>query len=180
MTLQNGILSNATQAESPHYNERPDQTDISLLVIHNISLPPGKFGEPYVEDFFSGRLDSCVDPFFEQIADLKVSAHLFIKRDGQVIQFVNFNQRAWHAGESEFSGQKNCNDYSIGIELEGTDDIEYTEQQYVQLAHVSKQIMQAYPKISLDSICGHSDIAPLRKTDPGRCFDWQRYRQDLH
>jgi AmpD protein len=180
MTLLNGILSSATQVESPHYNERPNQTDISLLVIHNISLPPGEFGGPYVEDFFSGRLNSSVDPFFEQIADLKVSAHLFIKRDGQVIQFVNFNQRAWHAGESEFCGQKNCNDYSIGIELEGADDIEYTEEQYAQLAHVSKQIMQDYPKISLDNICGHSDVAPLRKTDPGRCFDWQRYRQDLY
>ncbi len=179
MTLQNGILSTATQVASPYYNQRPINTDISLLVIHNISLPPGSFGGAYVEDFFSGRLDSKIHPFFEQIVDLKVSAHFFIKRDGQIVQFVNVNARAWHAGKSEFEGRKNCNDFSIGIELEGTDDSDYSEQQYTQLVQVTKQIMRAHPTITPDRICGHSDVAPQRKTDPGPCFDWQRYRQCL-
>ena len=179
MTLKNGILSLATQVVSPHFNQRPIDNDISLLVIHNISLPPGKFAGNYVEDFFTGQLDSSIHPFFEQIADLKVSAHLLIKRNGQIVQFVNLNERAWHAGESDFEGRENCNDYSVGIELEGSDDIEFTEKQYEQLIKVSKQIMQAYPKIGPNRICGHSDISPQRKTDPGPCFDWQRYQQNL-
>ena len=160
MTLKNGILSCATQVASPHFNQRPVNNDISLLVIHNISLPPGKFGGDYVEDFFVGQLDSNTHPFFQQIAELKVSAHLFIKRDGQIVQFVNLNERAWHAGISKFENRENCNDFSIGIELEGTDDTEYTDEQYTQLIQVSKQIMQAYPNIGASRICGHSDIAP--------------------
>ena len=179
MTLHNGVLPGATQVGSPHFNQRPINSEVSLLVIHNISLPPGKFGGGYVEDFFSGRLDHSLHPFFKQIADVKVSAHLFIKRDGQIVQFVNCNERAWHAGISEFEGRQNCNDYSIGIELEGTDDIKYRDEQYTQLVQVSQQIMMAYPNITPDRICGHSDIAPQRKTDPGPCFDWQRYRQNL-
>ncbi len=175
MTLQNGVLFSANQVASPHFNQRPIDSDISLLVIHNISLPPASFGGSYVEDFFCGRLDRHGHPFFKQIADVKVSAHLLIKRDGQIVQFVNFNEGAWHAGISEFEGSENCNDFSIGIELEGTDDVEYTDKQYTQLVRVTKQIIQAYPKITRDRICGHSDIAPQRKTDPGPCFDWRRY-----
>lgn len=179
MTLQNGILSTAAQVTSHHYNRRPTDACISLLVIHNISLPPGEFGGKHVEDFFTGQLNAQLHPFFQQIAKMEVSAHLFIKRNGQIVQFVNLNERAWHAGISEFGGRRDCNDFSIGIELEGTDDIEYTDEQYEQLAKVSKLIMQAYPNITSGRICGHSDIAPQRKTDPGPCFDWQRYRRDL-
>ena len=179
MSLTNGILPNATQVASSHFDARPDPTDISLLVIHNISLPPGKFGGSCVEDFFTGQLNSKLHLSFQEISGLRVSTHLFIRRNGLVIQFVNFNDRAWHAGISEFKGRENCNDFSIGIELEGTDDIGYTDPQYTQLAQVSSQIMRAYPQIKLDNICGHSEIAPNRKTDPGPHFDWKRYRQSL-
>jgi len=179
MTIFDGILSSAKQLASTHFNQRPSGADISLLVIHNISLPPGQFGGKYVEKFFLGKLNIADDESFRDIANLKVSAHLVIKRDGQVLQFVNFNDRAWHAGVSNFAGRENCNDFSIGIELEGTDDIDYTDHQYRQLSLITKLLMIAYPKIARDRICGHCDIAPTRKTDPGASFDWKRYKQSL-
>ncbi len=175
MTITNGILSSAIQIHSLHYDCRPNEVDISLLVIHNISLPAGKFGGSYVEDFFVGNLDCEAEPSFKELSGVRVSAHCFIKRNGEVIQFVNFQQRAWHAGQSEYKGRENCNDFSIGIELEGTDTHEYTEAQYKNLAKITKEILITYPKITNKNICGHSDIAPDRKTDPGFSFDWQRY-----
>ena len=173
--ITHGWLDSAVRIISPHFNSRPDKEDISLLVIHNISLPPGQFGQNYVEDFFCGNLDCSVDPSFKEIENLRVSSHLYIKRDGTLVQFVPFNQRAWHAGVSQFRSRSNCNDFSIGIELEGTDDLEYTDEQYCQLVQVTLQLLAVYPKLKKELIVGHCDIAPERKTDPGDSFDWQRY-----
>ena len=172
-------LENAQSCPSSHCDERPDDEDISLLVIHNISLPPGEFGGRAVEDFFCGKLEVAAHPFFESISQLRVSSHLFIKRDGHIVQFVPFNRRAWHAGVSSFQGRSACNDFSIGIELEGTDDQAYTESQYLQLAAVTKSLMRRYPMITSERIVGHCDIAPDRKTDPGPSFDWSHYRHLL-
>lgn len=171
-------LEGARQLESPNCNERPTE-EISLLVIHNISLPPGQFATGCVEQFFCNQLDWNADPFFAEIKGLQVSAHLYIDRQGQVTQFVPFSKRAWHAGVSSFNGRSNCNDYSIGIELEGTDDHPYTEAQYRALSEVSHALMRAYPELASERVVGHRDIAPERKTDPGAAFDWQRYRNDL-
>lgn len=178
-SIRDGYLTTATQCPSPNANQRPSGQVIDLLVIHNISLPPGKFGTGCVQDFFSNRLDISKDPYFQTIAELKVSAHLFIERDGAITQFVPFDERAWHAGVSSFQGVASCNDYSIGIELEGCDNIAYTDAQYEALAKVSREILAAYPEIALGRIVGHNQIAPGRKTDPGEAFDWQRYRADL-
>jgi Negative regulator of beta-lactamase expression len=167
-------LAGARACPSPHYNSRPDSEDISLLVVHNISLPPGQFDGPYIEQFFQGNLDADAHPYFAQISDLRVSAHLLIRRDGSVIQFVPFNERAWHAGISCFDGRQQCNDFSIGIELEGTDTLPYTDQQYQSLAAITQTLMQYYPAITRDRITGHQHIAPGRKTDPGHVFDWER------
>ncbi len=179
MAIINGILSQARFAASTHYNQRPHAEDISLLVIHNISLPAGDFTGDKVEQFFCGQLDCDSAPSFADLLDLKVSSHLFIRRDGEVIQFVNFNDRAWHAGVSSFEARDNCNDFSIGIELEGTDFEPFSEQQYQILSQITLEIMQSYPKITSNRICGHSDIAPGRKTDPGPFFDWTEYRKRL-
>lgn len=162
-----------------HQDPRPDDSDISLLVIHNISLPPNQFDGNYVEAFFTGNLDPGHHPYFAQIHTMRVSAHCLIKRSGEVVQFVPFDQRAWHAGVSSFQGRSQCNDFSIGIELEGADHILYTAMQYQVLADVTKAIMQAYPKINLARIVGHNDIAPGRKSDPGVAFHWTGYRQML-
>ncbi len=178
-SIQNGYLTAATQCPSPNANQRPAGQSISLLVIHNISLPPGKFGTGCVQSFFSNQLDPAQDPYFQTIAELKVSAHLFIERDGAITQFVPFDARAWHAGVSAFHGVENCNDYSIGIELEGCDNIAYTDAQYEALAKAAREILAAYPDITQERIVGHSDIAPERKTDPGEAFDWARFRADL-
>ncbi|WP_434358414.1 1,6-anhydro-N-acetylmuramyl-L-alanine amidase AmpD [Parasalinivibrio latis] len=172
-------LSPARRSPSPHFNTRPDINDISLLVIHNISLPPGQFGGTYVEDFFLGNLTSTAHPFFDEIRDVQVSSHLFIRRDGEVVQFVPFNGRAWHAGQSCFDGRENCNDYSIGIELEGTDTQAYTDGQYEALKGVTEALLKRYPAITPERITGHEHIAPGRKTDPGSAFDWTRYIQNL-
>jgi len=168
-------LDRATLCPSPNFNQRPQGQTINLLVIHNISLPPGEFGGDYVKDFFCNQLDSSLHPYFATIAELKVSAHLFIDRMGNITQFVPFAARAWHAGASAFDGIENCNDYSIGIELEGCDNIAYTDAQYQALATVTRQLQLAYPEISTERIVGHSDIAPGRKTDPGIAFDWPRF-----
>ena len=161
---------------SPHFNQRPSGQVIDLLVIHNISLPPGQFGSDDISDFFLAKLVVERHPFFRQIKDLRVSAHCLVRRDGQVIQYVSFDHRAWHAGVSNFAGRDNCNDFSIGIEMEGTDDCLYTDEQYLALTQLTRQLQQKYPQISEDRITGHSDIAPGRKTDPGPAFDWPRYK----
>ncbi|MDF2691516.1 MAG: N-acetylmuramyl-L-alanine amidase, negative regulator of AmpC, AmpD [Gammaproteobacteria bacterium] len=172
-----GWVEGLRHCPSPFYNERPANALINLLVIHNISLPPGEFGGHEIEDFFQGKLEHSKHPYFESIKELKVSAHFVIKRSGEIVQFVSVFDRAWHAGKSSFQGKENCNDYSIGIELEGTDDIAFSEQQYQALAKLSHLIMQNFPGITLHRIAGHSDIAPGRKTDPGPCFDWDYYRE---
>lgn len=170
-----GWLEEARRVVSPNHDPRPIGTLIDTLVIHNISLPPGQFGGPYVEAFFTNQLDVSIDPFFEQIQDAHVSAHLFLRRDGSVIQFVPFTQRAWHAGESWFDGRSRCNDFSIGIELEGTDVDPYDDRQYAALTTITHAIRSAYPAITPSRIIGHCHIAPHRKSDPGASFDWQRY-----
>ena len=176
MEIKDHKLVEATWCPSPNFNERPDETDISLLVVHNISLPPKQFGGPYIEELFCNQLNCSVDPSFESLEGLKVSAHLLIRRDGQVLQFVPFNKRAWHAGVSEYQGRENCNDFSIGIELEGADDIAYEPVQYQVLADVTEALLAQYDSMSLNRIAGHCDIAPSRKTDPGQAFDWQTYK----
>ena len=172
-------LNQATRLLSPNCDHRPADTGIDMLVIHSISLPPGEYEHDYVEQFFQNRLDSSAHPYFKEIEELKVSAHLYIRREGRVIQFVPLGMRAWHAGVSSWQGRDKCNDFSIGIELAGCDEEEYTADQYVSLCGVTKQIQAAYPDISEDRILGHSDIAAGRKTDPGPCFDWERYKQML-
>lgn len=169
---ETGLLEPASQRVSPYYDHRPNGMLIDMIVIHGISLPPGVFGSNTIEAFFCGTLDPTSHPALADIADLKVSSHLLIKRTGEVVQFVPFTKRAWHAGESYFSGKTRCNDFSIGIELEGTDDLPYDQMQYAQLGRVIQAIMQAYPAITCDRIVGHADIAPGRKTDPGPAFDW--------
>lgn len=167
-----GLLSTAQYIPSPNCDERPAGVAINLLVVHNISLPPRQFGGGYITQLFTNQLDYQADPFFQTLLAVKVSAHLLIRRQGEIIQYVPFTQRAWHAGRSEFQGQSQCNDFSIGIELEGADDIPYTTAQYQQLAAVTHCLMQLYPAINKDRIVGHSDIAPDRKTDPGPAFKW--------
>lgn len=157
--------------------------DIDLLVIHNISLPPAQtdadFSNQYVEDFFAGQLDIDCHPIFAELAGVRVSSHLYIKRDGSLIQFVSLFKRAWHAGVSQFNGRDKCNEFSIGIEMQGTDFLPYTEMQYQTLVGVTKTIQSYFPNISVDKIVGHEDIAPGRKTDPGPSFDWQKYKSQL-
>lgn len=179
MLENNDVIVSASQKESPHFDERPPATDISLLVVHNISLPPGEFGGDDVEHLFMGTLDESTHPFYEGIAGLRVSAHCVIRRDGSIEQYVPLTKRAWHAGLSVFQGQQKCNDYSIGIELEGTDVVPYTQAQYHSLISLSSAIMDSYPRISLGRIVGHNDIAPGRKTDPGPSFDWAFFRRHL-
>ncbi len=174
-----GWLSDIPHVPSPNCNERPESCPVSLLVIHNISLPPGEFGGGYVEAFFQNRLDTAAHPYFASIAGLEVSAHLLIERSGRTVQFVSFDRRAWHAGRSCFAGQIECNDYSIGIELEGTDTEPYTEAQYCQLVSVIGLLQARYPPLTRERITGHSDIAPARKTDPGPAFDWAKLRRML-
>jgi AmpD protein len=178
-TLENHRLMPARLCLSPNRDERPRGEVISLLVIHNISLPPGAFGQGHIEAFFCNHLETQRHPYFESIASLQVSAHLLIDRSGQVTQFVPFDQRAWHAGRSCFRGREGCNDFSIGIELEGTDNQPYTDAQYLALAAIVRLLKTTYPAIDAQAIKGHSDIAPGRKTDPGPAFDWPRLHQLL-
>lgn len=173
-----GQLLGATQIVSPNFNQRPEGTEIQLIVVHNISLPPSQFGGGYIEQFFQNKLDWELHPYFKSIEGMQVSAHLLILRTGEVLQFVNFNDRAWHAGRSNYLGKKECNDYSIGIELEGSDDQDFKEEQYQALSEVVMALQHAYPK-TLGHLAGHSDIAPKRKTDPGPHFNWQYFREQL-
>jgi AmpD protein len=172
-------IYNPEQLLSPHCDAREGE-DISLLVIHNISLPMGEWGTPYVKALFMGTLDPSAHESFKSLAGLKVSAHLFIDRKGHIVQFVPFDKRAWHAGESSFEGRTRCNDFSIGIELEGSDTAPFTDAQYEALANATKVIQAAYPLITQERIVGHSDIAPSRKTDPGPLFDWDRFFRLLY
>lgn len=176
MRIDQGWLSTATALASPNADSRPDKSDISLLVIHNISLPPGQFGGGHVAELFTNTLDPNTHPYFAEIANFKVSAHLLIDREGVVIQFVPFDQRAWHAGVSAFAGRPACNDFSIGIELEGTDTDPYTHLQYECLVKITQCLIAEYPALSSERVAGHSDIAPDRKTDPGPAFDWARFK----
>jgi len=174
-----GLMAGARFSPSPHCDARPAGMAIDLLVIHGISLPPGEFGGTWIERLFLGTLPLDAHPYFRQIANPRVSAHLLIRRNGERLQFVPFTQRAWHAGASSFEGRTACNDFSIGVELEGADRVAYTDAQYAELVQVSRALMAAYPGITAARIVGHSDIAPGRKTDPGPAFDWPRLRAQL-
>lgn len=172
-------LPDTQRVPSPNCDDRPAGTTVDLLVIHNISLPPGQFGGTAIEAFFQNRLAPDAHPYFAEIASLQVSAHLLIRRDGFTQQFVPLNRRAWHAGQSCFQGRERCNDFSIGIELEGTDDLPFSDHQYERLIQLTRLIQTHYPSITRERITGHSDIAPGRKTDPGPCFEWRRYLEQL-
>jgi N-acetyl-anhydromuramoyl-L-alanine amidase len=167
-------LDTATQVLSPNYDERSNPDDISLLVIHCISLPPAEFGNDCINQLFCNQLDANAHPYFAGIHQMMVSAHLLIKREGSINQYVPFNKRAWHAGVSNYQGREKCNDFSIGIELEGIETIPYTDAQYMQLAQVIQALLAHYPTLSRRAITGHSEISPGRKTDPGPLFDWGR------
>ena len=171
--LKTGLLVGARWVPSPNYNERSEKVLIDLLVVHNISLPPGEFGGPYIDHFFTNTLDQSLHPYFAEIVSQTVSSHCLIRRDGEIVQYVPFHQRAWHAGVSEWMGRENCNDFSIGIELEGTDETPYAEIQYLVLSQLVHLLRSVYPGITEDRIVGHNTIAPTRKTDPGPSFDWE-------
>ncbi len=177
-SVVDGLLMGARQLASPNFNQRPEQTEIQLIVVHNISLPPSQFGGGYIEQFFQNQLDWSAHPYFQTIEGMQVSAHVLILRTGEVLQFVNFKDRAWHAGRSSYLGKVECNDYSIGIELEGSDDLAFEDVQYQSLVDVTVALQQAYPQIR-QHIAGHSDIAPGRKTDPGEFFQWHYFRKLL-
>ena len=176
---QEGWLEEARRVPSPHCDARPSDVSIDAIIIHGISLPPGEFGGPWIDRLFTGRLDAAVHPYFRQIAGMKVSAHVLVRRDGELVQYVPFLRRAWHAGESQLDGRACCNDFSIGIELEGADQVSYEAVQYRRLAALCQLLMRNYPAIDLERIRGHADIAPGRKTDPGPAFDWRRLRESL-
>jgi len=174
--IEHGCLADTQFIASPYFNERPIGEMISLLVIHNISLPPNQYGGPYVSQLFTGSLDPNEHEYFKTIYQFEVSSHLFIRRTGEVIQYVSFDKRAWHAGKSSFQGKDNCNDYSIGIELEGSDFEPFPLIQYTKLVEITRCLKNYYP---IESIVGHSDIASGRKTDPGAYFDWSMYLSSL-
>jgi len=174
-----GWLSSVAKHPSPNFNARPPATEISLLVIHNISLPAGQFGGHFIHDLFANCLDCSAHESFADLRGLAVSAHLLIDRDGAVSQFVSFADRAWHAGVSQFDGRENCNDFSIGIELEGCDEVAYTNAQYDALIAISRALRNSYPAITAARIVGHNDIAPGRKTNPGAAFDWAYFKNAL-
>ena len=173
-----GLLDECTQCPSPNKDTRPDDTAIDLVVVHSISLPPGQYGGDSIECFFQNQLDKDQHPYFAEICEMQVSSHVLIKRSGEIVQFVPFHERAWHAGQSNYQGRVRCNDFSIGIELEGTDSDEFEDIQYQQLAQLVNSLRTAYPEIA-DHITGHSNIAPGRKKDPGTGFDWQRLNNYL-
>lgn len=169
-----GWLQTVEIVRSPNYDARPENVNIKLVVIHGISLPPGEFGGEYIRQFFCNQLVASDHPYFASICEMQVSAHCLIERDGNIVQFVSFLNRAWHAGVSSWRGEQACNNFSIGIELEGTDELAYSEMQYQRLKELVGCLRSHFPDIQEDGICGHSDIAPGRKTDPGPAFDWGR------
>ncbi|MDH4108546.1 MAG: 1,6-anhydro-N-acetylmuramyl-L-alanine amidase AmpD [Gammaproteobacteria bacterium] len=179
VTPGDGMIRPARQVRSPNQDDRPGGCEPELVVVHGISLPPGEFGGPWIEQLFTNRLDWAAHGYFEGIRSLEVSAHLLIRRDGELIQFVPFTRRAWHAGHSVFRGRSRCNDYSIGIELEGSDDTPYAAEQYRVLVSVLHALRSAYPGLDARHVAAHSDIAPGRKSDPGPAFDWFRLYDGL-
>jgi len=192
LEIFDGWLKSANHQPSAHFSLREQTQEVELLVVHNISLPPRQFGGTHIIDFFQGKLNVDADPYFKEIHQLKVSAHCLIDRKGIITQFVSFNDKAWHAGVSSFKEKTKCNDFSIGIELEGTDDIPYTKAQYQQLINLTLALGQHFPNIikskltpaqqqkSFEHIVGHCDIAPERKTDPGEAFDWHYFNDCLN
>jgi N-acetyl-anhydromuramoyl-L-alanine amidase len=174
-----GLLAGVRQVLSPFFDARPGGVLPELIVVHGISMPPGEFGGPWIDRLFTGGLPPDAHPFFRETSRLRVSAHALIRRDGEIVQYVPFGQRAWHAGQSHYRGRAGCNDFSVGIELEGTGDVPYTDAQYDQLAALVEALLGTYPSLSVDHIAGHSDIAPGRKADPGPSFDWERWRSIL-
>lgn len=173
------LLAGVRYVPSPNADDRPGNAAPSLIIIHNISLPPNEFGGPYIEQLFTNRLDLQAHPCFASIVKRRVSAHALIRRDGGVVQFVPFNRRAWHAGVSKYRGRSDCNDFAVGIEMEGTDEIPYEDAQYSVLAVLIDTLRIAYPSLSKHRVVGHADVAPGRKTDPGPAFDWQRLMGEL-
>ncbi len=171
-----GLLELARQEPSPNCDDRPHGVEPDLIVVHGISLPPGEFGGPWIDQLFTNALPPDGHPYFAEVADLRVSSHLLIRRSGEVVQYVPFQRRAWHAGVSSWAGRERCNDYSIGIELEGADHSPYESTQYAMLARVIVVLCRSYPRLTPDRVVGHSDVAPGRKTDPGPAFDWPRLR----
>lgn len=170
-------MHGARQVASPNYDARPPGVEADLIVVHGISLPPGEFGGPWIERLFMNTLPLDMHPYFAEIGELRVSSHLLVTRDGGLIQFVKFTDRAWHAGQSSYDGRSACNDFSIGVELEGMDTLDYEAAQYDALAETVAALCEAYPRLSADRVVGHSDISPGRKTDPGPAFDWLRARR---
>lgn len=174
-----GLLTAVRQVLSPHRDDRPAGSVPELIVVHGISLPPGEFGGPWIERLFAGDLPAAGHPSFADLSALRVSAHALVRRDGAVVQFVPFGERAWHAGASNWRGRSACNDFSIGIELEGTDEESYTDAQYASLVALVRELCRTYPMLAADRLTGHSDVAPGRKTDPGPSFDWPRVHAAL-
>ena len=174
-----GWLRSVDVFRSPNCDARPENSPIKLVVVHGISLPPGEYGGGHIQQFFCNKLDALQHPYFESICSMTVSAHCLVERDGNILQFVSFLERAWHAGVSQWRGDTACNDFSVGIELEGCDDDAYSEAQYVSLARLVAALRSAYPQIAADAITGHSDIAPGRKSDPGPAFDWGKLNSYL-
>jgi AmpD protein len=177
--LATGLLAGVRQVLSPFCDPRPANVAPELIVVHGISLPPGEFGGPWIDRLFTGNLPADAHPSFPERAHLRVSAHALIRRDGQMVQYVPFGERAWHAGVSQYRGRANCNDFSIGIELEGTDEVPYTNAQYEALTGLAAALIGSYGSLAAGHVVGHSDVAPGRKTDPGDVFDWPRLRQAL-
>jgi AmpD protein len=174
--VSTGLMVGIKQVLSPFFDERPAGVAPDLIVLHGISLPPGEFGGPWIARLFTGNLPPKEHAYFAEIEGLRVSTHLLIRRDGEPVQFVSFNDRAWHAGKSAWQGREACNDYSLGIECEGADDVPYEAAQYATLRTLLPMLLEAYPAITRERIVGHSDIAPGRKTDPGPSFDWSQIR----
>jgi N-acetyl-anhydromuramoyl-L-alanine amidase len=179
INTKTGLLEQCKQCPSQNKDARPENTAIDLIVVHSISLPPGKYGGDAIEHFFQNKLDKNAHPYYEEIFEMQVSSHVLIKRSGEIVQFVPFHERAWHAGQSSYQGRQRCNDFSIGIELEGTDSENFEDVQYQQLTQLINALQTAYPAIS-DHITGHSDISPGRKKDPGTGFDWNKLKNNLN
>ena len=172
-----GRMNGVAQVVSPNFDARPEDASVDLIVVHGISLPPGAFGGPWIDRLFTNTLPADEHPYFAEVSGLRVSAHLLIRRDGAITQYVPFTERAWHAGKSSYLQREACNDFSIGIELEGADNVPYEDSQYRVLATVVAALCKAYPRLSAQRLVGHCDIAPGRKTDPGPAFDWNRARK---
>jgi AmpD protein len=177
--IESGLMRDARQVASPNYDARPPGIEADLIVVHGISLPPGEFGGPWIERLFTNTLPLDLHPYFAEVGGLRVSSHLLVARDGSLTQFVKFTDRAWHAGQSSYNGRSACNDFSIGVELEGVDTLDYEAAQYGALADIVAALCEAYPRLSAERVVGHSDISPGRKTDPGPAFDWERARRGI-